>query len=61
MLKRPGCLAPIALVFVVGCLLIVGGLLGESPPTIRSGVGFLVAAAVLLAVGWWLRQRGRWD
>ena len=34
MLQRPGCLAPISLVFVVGCLLVFGGLMAENPRTV---------------------------
>jgi hypothetical protein len=46
--------------FVVGCLLVFGGLMGESPRTVRAGVGCLVATAVLLGVGWWLNKHGWW-
>ena len=60
MLQQPGCLGPISLMFVVGCLLVFGGLMGESPRTVRAGVGCLVATAVLLGVGWWLNKHGWW-
>jgi hypothetical protein len=61
MLQRPGCLAPISLVFVVGCLLLISGLMSESVRAVRAGVGFLIAPAGLLVAGWWLRQRGWWQ
>ena len=60
MLQRPGCLAPISLVFVVGCLLVFGGLMGENPRTVQAGVGCLLATAVLLGVAWELRKHGWW-
>jgi hypothetical protein len=61
MRQRPGCLAPISLVFIVGCLLLLGGLMSESVRAVRAGVGFLFATAGLLVAGWWLRQRGWWQ
>jgi hypothetical protein len=61
MLTRPGCLAPITLVLVVGALLVAGGLAADSMKTVRAGVAFLIAGAVLLVVGWWLRRSGWWD
>jgi hypothetical protein len=61
MLKRPGCLAPISMVFVAGCLLIVGGLMADSTRAIRGGAGCLVAAVVLVVVGIWMRHHGWWD
>jgi hypothetical protein len=60
MLQRPGCLAPISLVGVTGCLLLIAGLMGESPRAIRGGIGCLVATALLLGAGWWLRRRSWW-
>jgi hypothetical protein len=61
MLQRPGCLAPIALVFVTGCLLVVGGLMAESRQLVRAGLGCLAATVALSALGWWARQAGWWD
>jgi hypothetical protein len=61
MLNRPGCLTPIAMVFVAGCLLLVAGKMAESTRTLRAGVGCLLGAVVLMAVGIWLRQRGWWE
>jgi hypothetical protein len=61
MTQRPGCLTPIALVFVAGFVLIVAGQMGENARTLHAGVGCLVAGVVLLIVGYWMRQRGWWD
>jgi hypothetical protein len=60
MIQRPGCLAPIALVFVTGCLLLIVGLMAESDRLIGAGAGFLVGTVVLLVLGWWLRKQGWW-
>jgi hypothetical protein len=59
--RPPSCLAPIALVFVVGCWLLVAGLMSDSTRALRAGVVCLLVAGVLLAVGWWMRQGGWWD
>jgi CHASE2 domain-containing sensor protein len=61
MLQRPGCWTPISLLFVVGSLLVVGGLMAESRRPVIAGVWCLVATAGLLGVGWWLRRQGWWD
>jgi hypothetical protein len=61
MVRQPGCLTPIAMVFVAGCLLIVVGLMTESPRSVRASLACLLATAVLLVAGWWLRQRGWWQ
>jgi hypothetical protein len=61
MLQRPGCLAPISLVFVAGFLLVVAGLMADSPRQVRAGAACLAAAMVLLLVGWWMRRKGWWD
>jgi hypothetical protein len=61
MLRRPGCLAPISMVFVGGCLLLVGGLMAESARAIQGGVGCLLAAAALVGAGMWMRHYGWWD
>jgi hypothetical protein len=60
MIHRPGCLAPIAFVFVMGCMFLLGGLVAVSPESVRAGIGMLVAAVLLLLLGWWLRRRGWW-
>jgi hypothetical protein len=61
MVKRGGCLAPISMVFVVGCWLLVVGLMADSTRSIRAGVVCLIVTAVLLVVGSWLRRSGWWD
>jgi hypothetical protein len=60
MIRRAGCLAPIAFVFVMGCLFLIGGLVGESQQAVRAGGGMLAAAVLLLVLGWWLRRSGWW-
>ena len=60
MLRRTGCLTPSALLFTIGCILVIGGLMAESSEPIRYGVAFLIAAAVLLIAAIILGRRGWW-
>ncbi len=61
MSRRPGCLAPIAFVFVAGLLLVIGGVLGESTRSVRAGVVCLLVAVALSVFGWWMRKHGWWE
>jgi hypothetical protein len=60
-LQRPGCLTPLALVFVCGGLLLAVGLAADSPRSVRAGAICLAAAVVLAVAGWFLRRQGWWE